>query len=49
MGLDGHTGGHYLSSLALIAASEGNREARERLDYMLDELARCQEANGMAM
>lgn len=46
MGLDGHTGGHYLSSLALIAASEGNREAYERLDYMLDELARCQEANG---
>ncbi len=45
-GLDGHTGGHYLTSLALIVASQKNEAARQRLDYMVSELARCQEANG---
>jgi uncharacterized protein len=45
-GLDGHTGGHYLTSLALIIASSGNEEANKRLQYMIAELARCQEANG---
>ncbi len=48
-GLDGHTAGHYLSALAMMVASgedtaEGALE--RRLDYMLDELARCQEAYG---
>jgi uncharacterized protein len=45
-GLDGHTAGHYLTSLALMVASQGNQEARERLEYMVSELARCQKANG---
>ena len=45
-GLDGHTAGHYLTSLALMVASQDNEEARERLEYMISELARCQEANG---
>lgn len=45
-GLDGHTAGHYLTSLALMVASQDHEEARERLNYMVDELARCQEANG---
>jgi uncharacterized protein len=45
-GLDGHTAGHYLTSLALMVASQDNKEARERLEYMVNELARCQEANG---
>lgn len=45
-GLDGHTAGHYLTSLALMVASENNAEARERLTYMVNELARCQQANG---
>ncbi len=45
-GLDGHIGGHYLSALSLMAASTGNQEVRERLDYMINELKRCQEANG---
>ncbi|WP_029510514.1 glycoside hydrolase family 127 protein [Marinilabilia salmonicolor] len=45
-GLNGHIGGHYLTSLALMVASTGNEEAQERLDYMIEELARCQEANG---
>jgi uncharacterized protein len=45
-GLDGHTAGHYLTSLALMVASENSAEARERLTYMVNELARCQQANG---
>ncbi len=45
-GLDGHTGGHFLTSFALIVASTGNEEARTRLQYMLDELERCQKAHG---
>lgn len=44
-GLDGHTAGHFLTSLALMAAT-GNLEAGTRLNYMIDELARCQVANG---
>ncbi len=45
-GLDGHIGGHYLTSLALAYASTGDGEALRRLDYMLDELQRAQKANG---
>ncbi len=48
-GLDGHTAGHYLSALAhMIAAGEDTPDARlqQRLDYMIDELAACQQAFG---
>ncbi len=48
-GLDGHTAGHYLSALATMIASGNDtptHEFQRRLDYMLDELARCQKANG---
>jgi DUF1680 family protein len=45
-GLDGHIGGHYLSALSLAWAATGNEEARTRLQYMLDELERAQQANG---
>lgn len=45
-GLDGHIGGHYLTSLALAYASTGNEEAMRRLNYMLDELERAQKAHG---
>ncbi len=45
-GLDGHIGGHYLSALAMMYASTGNAELKQRLDYMIAELARCQEKNG---
>ncbi|NDV68549.1 glycoside hydrolase family 127 protein [Dysgonomonas sp. 25] len=45
-GLDGHIGGHYLSALSLMYASTGDMEIKQRLDYMLSELHRCQEANG---
>jgi DUF1680 family protein len=45
MGLEGHTAGHYLSALAQEAA-QGDAEMRQRLDYMVAELAACQQANG---
>lgn len=45
-GLDGHIGGHYLTALSLMYASTGNQEVLDRLNYMLDELKRAQDANG---
>ncbi len=45
-GLDGHIGGHYLSALSLMYASTGDKSIKERLDYMISELKRCQDANG---
>lgn len=45
-GLDGHIGGHYLSALAMMYASSGNKELKTRLDYMVNELALCQAKNG---
>lgn len=45
-GLDGHIGGHYLSALAYMYAATGNEEIGRRLDYMLSELKRAQEAAG---
>ncbi len=45
-GLDGHIGGHYLSALSIMYASTGNPELLGRLDYMIEWLARCQEAHG---
>ncbi|MCY4745793.1 glycoside hydrolase family 127 protein [Pelomonas sp. UHG3] len=45
-GLDGHMGGHYLSALALMVASTGDAQARQRLDYVIAELKRCQDALG---
>ncbi len=40
--LRGHTTGHYLSGLALRAASAGDKEMKARGDEMVAELARCQ-------
>jgi len=45
-GLDGHIGGHYLSALSLMSASTNDPQIKERLDYMLSELKRCQDTNG---
>lgn len=45
-GLDGHIAGHYLSALTMMYASTGNAEMKTRLDYMVNELALCQEKNG---
>ncbi|MBQ0142782.1 MAG: glycoside hydrolase family 127 protein [Prevotellaceae bacterium] len=44
-GLDGHVGGHYLSAMAMNAAT-GNKECEERMLYMINELKECVEANG---
>lgn len=45
-GLDGHIGGHYVSALALMYASTGDEQIKNRLDYMISELKRCQDENG---
>jgi uncharacterized protein len=45
-GLDGHIGGHYLSALSLMYASTKNAELKQRLEYMVDQLAICQTKNG---
>ena len=43
-GLDGHVGGHYLTAMALNAAT-GNEECRKRMEYMISELQVCADAN----
>lgn len=45
-GLDGHIGGHYLSALSYMYAATGDNEICHRLEYMLSELKRCQDASG---
>lgn len=45
-GLDGHIGGHYLSALAIQYAATGDAECKTRMDYMVEELKKCQDANG---
>ena len=45
-GLDGHIGGHYLSALSMMYASTGDSAMLNRLNYMLDELQRAQQAVG---
>ena len=41
-GISGHTLGHYLSACALMYASTGNKQFKERVDYSVDELRKCQ-------
>lgn len=43
-GLDGHVGGHYLSALAINAAT-GNEECRKRMEYMISEFQLVLDAN----
>lgn len=45
-GLDGHIGGHYLSALSYMYAATGDLRIKERLEYVLFELKRCQDAAG---
>lgn len=45
-GLGGHMGGHYLSALSLMYASTGDPALLARLQYMLDELKKCQDKLG---
>ncbi|MBN2609970.1 MAG: glycoside hydrolase family 127 protein [Bacteroidales bacterium] len=46
IGLDGHTGGHYLSALSQMYAATGNTELLSRLGYMINWLDSCQKKNG---
>jgi len=43
-GLSGHTLGHYLSAISMMYSTTGNPEFKTRVDYIVDELARCQDA-----
>lgn len=43
-GLDGHVGGHYLSALAINAAT-GSEDCKKRMEYMIGELQLCLDAN----
>jgi len=40
----GHCVGHYLSACALMYASTGDKALKEQTDYLVAELAKCQEA-----
>ena len=44
--LRGHFLGHWLSAAASLCAGEDRPELRARIEYIVDELARCQEMNG---
>jgi DUF1680 family protein len=43
-GLSGHTMGHYLSAISMAYVSSGNNEFKNRVDYIVNELERCQQA-----
>jgi uncharacterized protein len=45
-GIAGHTLGHYLSALSLQFASSGDKRFRERIDYVVAEMAGAQKAYG---
>ncbi|HEU5289781.1 MAG TPA: glycoside hydrolase family 127 protein [Cyclobacteriaceae bacterium] len=45
-GLNGHIGGHYLSALSIMYSATGNDSIKKRLDYVIDWLEKCQQANG---
>lgn len=44
MTISGHTLGHYLSACALMYASTGDKRFKEKVDYIINELAICQQA-----
>lgn len=45
-GIAGHTLGHYLTALAQQYAASGDRRYRERIDYIVAEMAEAQKAYG---
>ncbi len=45
-GTAGHTLGHYLSALSTMWQATGDERLRDRVNYIVDELAACQTANG---
>ena len=44
--LRGHFLGHWLSAAATIAANTGDQEIKGKADFIVSELARCQQENG---
>ena len=42
----GHFLGHWLSAAASVAANTGDHEIKGKADYIISELARCQQENG---
>lgn len=46
MGVSGHSLGHHLSACSLGFASTGDIRFKERVDYIVNELAECQKAHG---
>ncbi len=46
--LRGHTTGHYLSALAQAYAGSGDDRFKDTIDYMVDELGKCQDAMAAA-
>lgn len=44
--LAGHSLGHYLSACTLMYQTTGNKEFLKRVNYIVDELAVCQETDG---
>lgn len=45
-GIAGHSLGHYLSACSRMFQTTGDARFRERVDYIVSELAECQRANG---
>ncbi|MGQ9487432.1 MAG: beta-L-arabinofuranosidase domain-containing protein [Armatimonadota bacterium] len=46
MGVSGHTLGHYLSACSMQYAATGDDAFRKRVDYIVEELALCQQKHG---
>jgi DUF1680 family protein len=44
--IGGHSLGHYLSAISFMQAATGDADLRERVHYIVAELAMCQQANG---
>ncbi len=42
----GHSLGHYLSAISLMYATTGNKKFLDRVNYIVDELTECQDADG---
>ena len=45
-GVAGHILGHYLSAVSMDYRATGDPRLKQRVDYIIGELAQCQEANG---
>ncbi len=45
----GHTLGHYLSACAMMVASTSDARFRQRVEYVVGELAACQDAGGTGL